>query len=267
MVYDETRPNPERSLEEGSYVSPEELVRMIRAYGCQGVSVSFNEPTLLLEYSLDVFDLAKKETFELNGKRYPYTTTYVTNGYMTPEALEELVKHKMDAANVDVKGDATAVQKWCKADVEVVWQNAVEMKRRGVHVELTFLTIPGINDSPKRFEQDFKRAHDELGPETPVHITAYSPYYELLRGVKPVSYDTPVELLERAHDIAKRAGLRYVYTGNVPGHPLENTYCPGCNELLIERLGFSVRRYEITKHKRCPKCGERISIVGEFVAR
>jgi pyruvate formate lyase activating enzyme len=139
------------------------------------------------------------------------------------------------------------------------------MKRRGVHVELTFLTIPGINDAARRFERDFKRVCDELGPDTPVHITAYSPFYEIQRGVEPVSFQTPVAVLERAHQIAKRVGLKYAYTGNVPGHPLENTYCPGCGELVIERYGFGVRRYLITPDKSCPKCGEPILIVGEHV--
>jgi pyruvate formate lyase activating enzyme len=259
------RPNPEKSVKEGAYVSPEKLIELVKKYNCQGVSISFNEPTLLLEYSLDVFDLAKKSYFELNGKKYPYTCTYVTNGYMSPQALDELIKHKMDAANVDIKGDAATHKKYCAPDVEVVWSNAEEMVKKGVHVELTFLTIPGINDSKERFEKDFKRIADEIGTKIPVHITAYSSFYEIIRGVEPISYDTPVEILERAYQIAKNAGLEYVYIGNVPGHPYENTYCPSCGELLIERYGFSVTKYLITPKKRCPKCDEKIPIIGEYV--
>ncbi len=120
-----------------NYVSPERLMRLVKAYRCQGTSISFNEPTLMLEYSLDVFRLARDRG---------YYNTYVTNGYMTPEALNLLIENGLDAMNVDVKGCKEAVKKYCGANVDYVWDNIHEAKKMGVHVEVTTLVIPRVND-------------------------------------------------------------------------------------------------------------------------
>jgi pyruvate formate lyase activating enzyme len=239
------------------YVSPEEFVSMVGRYGCQGTSMSFNEPTLLLEYSIEVFRLAKDRG---------YYNTFVTNGYMSSEALRLLRGSGLDAANIDIKGDGEAVRKFCGADVEKVWRNAVEAKRLGVWVEITTLIIPRLNDDDECLRGIARRVKSDLNDDTPWHVTQYCPAY---RAVEVGLYRgrTPVQTLEKAWRIGREEGLKYVYIGNVPGHRYENTYCPRCGELLIERFGFEVVRYRIAPERKCPRCGEEIPIIGSFLMR
>jgi pyruvate formate lyase activating enzyme len=241
----------------GKYLSPEKFIDLLKKYHCQGTSISFNEPTLLLEYSLDLFPLAKKEGFY---------NTFVTNGYMSSEALKLLIENGLDAMNVDLKGNAEAVKKYCSADVEKVWQNITEAKELGVHVEITTLIIPGVNDDEVTLRAIATRIKGEVGPDTPWHVTQYYPAYRALEiGLYPDR--TPVETIEKAWKIGKECGLHYVYVGNIPGHPSENTYCPNCQKLLIERYGFDVIRYLLTSDKRCPKCQKGIPIIGQYVKK
>jgi len=241
-----------QSIGKGQYISPETFIELVSKYHCQGTSVSFNEPTLLLEYSLDIFALARKEG---------YYNTYVTNGYMSTKALDLLIAHGLEAMNIDIKGEAEAVRKFCTADVDIVWRNAVGAKRQGVWVELTTLVIPGVNDTEEGLRRMARRIKAELGDNTPWHLSGYYPAYKFRNEfyVPP----TPVTTLETARDIGRDEGLKYVYAGNVPGHPYENTFCSGCNRSLIERYGFTITRYEVTPDKHCPYCGEEIPIIGE----
>jgi len=241
-------PNPEKC----NQLSPEGFLRLTKTERCQGTSISFNEPTLMLEYSLEVFRLAHAQG---------YYNTYVSNGYMTLEALRRLVEAGLDAVNLDVKGGVEAVQKYCGVDVEKVWRNAGEAKRMGVHVEITTLIIPGVNSDKETLKSIAGRILEDLGEETPWHVTQYYPAYKALEaGLYQAR--TPVELIEEARGIGLREGLKYVYVGNIPGHPGENTYCPRCGELLIERWGFTIVKYKLEADKHCPKCGETIPIIG-----
>ena len=131
-----------------------------------------------------------------------------------------------------------------------------EAKKLGIHVEITTLVIPGVNDDHKCLREIGKRINNDLGRDTPWHLTAYYPAYEF--DAPP----TPVATLEQGRNIASAEGLNYVYVGNVPGHRYENTYCPNCNTLLIERYIFDMKAYHITTHKTCPLCNEVIPIVG-----
>ena len=241
-----------QNIGRGRYVAPNSFIELLSQYNCQGTSVSFNEPTLMLEYSLDIFSLARKEG---------YYNTYVTNGYMTKKALEILVAHGLDAMNIDIKGESEAVRIFCGADVEVVWRNASLAKGYGLWIELTTLIIPGINDAFEGLRRIARRIKGELGADTPWHLTGYYPAYTF----RSESYvpPTPVSTLVRARDIGISEGLTFVYIGNVPGHPYENTYCPACGRSLIERRGFSITRYEVGSDKLCPSCGELIPIIGE----
>jgi len=245
-----------QNIGSGQYISPATFIELVRRYHCQGTSVSFNEPTLLFEYSLDIFDLARDKG---------YYNTYVTNGYMTAQALEVLVAHGLNAMNIDIKGEAEAVREFCGADVNIVWRNATRAKECGVWVELTTLVIPSVNDAEEGLSRIAQRIKRELGDDTPWHVTGYYPAYKF----RSESYvpPTPVSTLEKAREIGKAEGLKYVYAGNVPGHPYENTYCPSCNQSLIERYGFNITRYNISPDKHCPYCGEEIPIMGEPVFR
>ena len=244
----------------GHYVFPEDFIAETLHRGCQGTSISFNEPTLSLEWSLDVFKLARQRGLY---------NTYVTNGYMTSEALELLIEAGLDAMNVDIKGDAAAVKKHCGTDVEKVWRNCWEAKKAGVHIEVTTLVIPTVNDDEGVLRGIARRIRQELGADTPWHCSGYYPAYEF------TAPPTPLQTLERAHDIGNEEGLDFVYLGNVLGHraeslaaerlaaeslAYENTYCPGCGELLIRRLALRVAQYRL-KDKKCPRCGRSIPVV------
>jgi pyruvate formate lyase activating enzyme len=228
---------------DGQFVSPEQFIELTENSDCQGTSISFNEPTLSLEWSLEVFRLARRRGLY---------NTYVTNGYMTPEALALLVEAGLDAMNVDVKGDAAAVRKYCKGvDVEKVWETCGLARSQGVHVEITTLVIPTVNDADAVLRGIAERIAGELGPGVPLHLSAYFPAY---RFTAP---PTPVRTLERAWGLAKEAGLEFVYVGNLPGHRYDNTCCPQCGALLIRRLGFEVLSNTV-RDGRCPKCGRSI---------
>jgi pyruvate formate lyase activating enzyme len=173
---------------------------------------------------------------------------------MTLEALRMLHEAGLDAINIDVKGDAEAVKKYCGADVELIWRNVREAKRMGMHVEVVNLIIPGVNDSEEQLRALARRHLQEAGAETPLHFTAYYPAYQF------TAPPTPVRTLERAREIALSEGVQFVYLGNVPGHPGENTYCPDCNQLLIKRFGFEVLEFNL-KGDACPRCGRRIPLL------
>jgi pyruvate formate lyase activating enzyme len=235
----------------GEYISPEDLIKLAEKNNCQGTSISFNEPTLLLEYSLDVFKLAKKKGLY---------NTYVSNGYMTQDALKMLVDDGLDAMNVDIKGDKEFVTRQCGADMDKVWRNVKEAKELGVWIELTTLVIPKFNDSDKSLLSIAKKIA-EIDKNIPWHVSRFYPAYKF--------EDVPVtssETLEKAYRIGKKAGLRFIYVGNILGHKLESTYCPKCNEKLIERFGFDVSDCKITSDNKCPKCGEKIPIVGKCIS-
>ncbi len=229
-----------------NYISPEKLVKLALERKAQGLSYSFNEPTLLLEHSLEAFRIAKKHGLYNN---------YVTNGYMTLEALKLLIESGLDAMNIDIKGNAQAVKKYCGADIEKVYRNAKFAKEKGVHIEITTLVIPEVNDSEDIFEEIASRIKLELGEETPWHVTRYYPQYKFSNP------PTPIKTLEKARKIGFDKGLLYTYLGNVPGHSGENTYCPNCKELLLERFIFDVTKNKLTKDNKCPVCGYKIALI------
>jgi pyruvate formate lyase activating enzyme len=228
------------------YLSPHQFVDMAINSGCQGTSISLNEPTLSLEWSLDVFKLAREEGLY---------NTYVTNGYMTSEALDLLVEAGLDAMNVDIKGGAEAVRKHCGGvDVEKVWRNCRQAKEQRVHLEITTLVIPSVNHHDDTLHAIAARIRHDLGREIPWHVTGYYPAYRF--HAPPTS----LSALERAWQIGKEEGLDFVYLGNVAGHRLENTYCPRCHRLLIERCGLTVVQNRL-RDRCCPHCGQAIPII------
>jgi len=232
------------------YVSPEEVIEETIKYGAHGISYTYNEPTIFAEYAIDTMRLAHE-----NG----LFNTWVTNGYMTPEALEEIAKY-LDAATVDFKGHGNPLfykkYIWVK-EPDPIYEALLEMKRRGVFIEITDLVVPLDTGSDLNSLRKLARwVVDNLGEETPFHLLRFHPNYRMY-NVPP----TPIELLEKSGDIAKEEGLKHVYIGNVWGHPLEDTYCPKCGYKVIDRQGFYIIKYDLTKDGRCPKCGYRLNIV------
>ncbi|MCX9010620.1 MAG: AmmeMemoRadiSam system radical SAM enzyme [Candidatus Methanoperedens sp.] len=227
-------------------ITPQEAVRHALEEGCKSISWTYNEPAIWHEYTYDSAVLAKKAGLK---------TVYVTNGYITPEALRRIAPY-LDAYRVDIKSFSDSFyREVCSARLAPVLASTKLAKELGMHVETITLIIPGRNDSKEEITQLVKWVHDNVGVDTPMHFTRFHPMYQMTDV-----YPTPVETLEMAHDIAKKEGMRFVYLGNVPGHKYENTYCPRCNELLIDRTGFAISEYNI-KDGKCPKCGEKIAIV------
>jgi pyruvate formate lyase activating enzyme len=227
----------------GKYISPEAFIELALEENCEGTSISFNEPTLSFEWCLDMFPRAHQAGLY---------NTFVTNGYMTPEALEQLAQAGLDAMNIDVKGTLDAVRRYCRGiDQEKVWARCRQTLHLGIHLEITTLAVTGVNDSKICLEQIAERIRKELGEDIPWHVSAYQPAY---------LYDAPAtspETLEMAYQIGRAAGLNYVYVGNEPGSEHVHTYCPNCGIKLIGRHGFELLDTQLTDG-HCPHCEHRL---------
>lgn len=229
-------------------MTPEEAVQRALSVGARTIAWTYNEPTIWYEYTYDCAKLAKEEGL---------ATAYITNGYITAEALEKISPY-LDAFRVDIKAftedfyrDVTS------AKLAPVLESAKLARKLGMHVEVVNLLIPTKNDSSQEIRDMVKWIYENLGADTPLHFTRFYPQYHMSE-IDP----TPIQKLEEAHKIATEEGMRFVYLGNVPtGHGYENTYCPKCGKLLIKRSAFSVLEYYITPKGACPKCGENIPVV------
>ncbi len=218
--------------------TPEEIVSSARSLGCKSIAYTYTEPTIFFEYAYDIGVLAKESKIK---------NIFVTNGYMTKACLDEL-DGVLDAANVDIKAFSdTFYKKVCGARLAPVLESIEYMRSLGIWVEITTLIIPTYNDTDDELGNIAKWI-SKTDRSIPWHLSAFHPTYKLMDAPR-----TTVKSIERARDIGLSAGLRYVYSGNVPGMPGENTYCYNCKELLIERLGFMVKR-NIIKDGSCPHC-------------
>jgi pyruvate formate lyase activating enzyme len=188
--------------------------------------------------------------------------TYVTNLYSTPEALQMIIESGCDAFCVNVKGDADVVRKYCGGEVEKVWRNLRILKKYLKHIEIVTLVIPTVNDGETTLRSIASRIREELGADVPWHCTGYFAAYRSSEFDLPDQ--TPVSSLEKARKIGFDEGLKYVYLGNVPGNEGENTYCPVCKSLLIERFGFSIKYHHINRsNNSCANCSYKINVVGK----
>jgi len=222
-----------------------EVVNLALDRGCKGLSWTYNEPTVWLEYTIDASRLGKEKGLLAN---------YVTNGYITPEALDE-VAPALDAYRVDIKAfdRDTCRQLANTADFEGVLDSAVRAKEaHGLHVECVTNVVPGFNDGEAQLRALADWIVEALGADTPWHVTRFVPHLDLSH-VPP----TPVAALEWARAIGLERGLRYVYIGNVPGHPAENTHCHACGALLIERRSHGLVVSRVVEG-RCPACAADI---------
>ena len=220
------------------FTSPESLIATAKETGSQGLAWTYNEPTIWFEYAYDGAVLAKQAGLY---------TVFVTNGYITAEALDTIGPY-LDAFRVDVKGFSEDFYfKIAKIrDFKSVLAAAERAKKKwNMHVEIVTLVIPTMNDDEAQLKGIANWIVDKLGPETPWHVTRFMPYLEFAY-LPP----TPLETLEKARQIGMTAGLQFVYTGNVPGNTGENTYCPKCKRLLIERIGYQTK----LKHVVAGKC-------------
>jgi pyruvate formate lyase activating enzyme len=227
----------------GDAFTPEDVVAAALKGDCKTIAYTYTEPTVYFEFAYDTAKLATEK-----GIR----NVFVTNGYMTEEALQ-MIHPFLDAANVDLKAFTEDFYKTtCKAKLVHVKETLKRMKSLGIFIEVTTLIIPGLNDDKKELENLSAFLVDALGPETPWHISRFHPTYKLMD--RP---PTPVETLIRAREIGINSGLKYVYTGNVPGESGEKTFCDQCDHLLIDRWGFYVQNNRI-KNGKCPQCGAAV---------
>ena len=229
----------------GPDTSPDEVVRSALGHGCRSISYTYTEPTIFFEYALAT---------AVPARAAGLANVFVTNGYMTAEALDALHPY-LDAANVDLKSfrDET-YKKVCGAHLQPVLDSIRHLRTLGIWVEVTTLVVPEMNDGEDELRA-IARFLAGLDPAIPWHISRFHPDYEYA-GSRP----TPVGTLRRARAIGREEGLAYVYVGNVAGEG-EDTLCPGCRRTLIRRRGFGIESDELVAGK-CPSCGT--AIAGKF---
>lgn len=227
----------------GQKVEPEELVTAALRYEARSLSYTYSEPTIFFEFMRDT----ARRAVEAGLKNI-----LVSNGFQSPACLEALGP-LIQAANIDLKAFTEKFyEELCGARLAPVLENLKTMRGLGWWLEVTTLVIPGRNDSREELERIAGFIAEGLGPDTPWHVSRFHPEYRLLDLPS-----TPLSSLETALDAGRRAGLRHVYIGNVPGHDADNTFCAVCGARLVERMGFAVTRNEIREGK-CPHCGAAV---------
>ena len=229
-------------------IRPSEAVELAQKYHCQGIAWTYNEPSIWFEYTLDGAKLAKQKGLY---------TVYVTNGFLTSEALDAIGPW-LDAWRVDVKGFSDSLyQKLARVSG---WRGILEVAERArkkwnMHVEVVTNIIPGLNDDEAQLYGIAQWIKEALGELTPWHVTRFYPQHKL-DHISP----TPVSTLERAYQIGKEAGLRFVYTGNIAGHALENTTCYSCDRIVVKRTGYEIEVVGVDSQGRCQFCGADLNI-------
>lgn len=225
-------------------LAPTQVVDEATALGAGSVAYTYVEPTVFLEYALDVGRLAHRA-----GLR----NLFITDGYATPQAVA-LLAPVLDAANVDLKAfDDAFYRKLCGARLAPVLDSIVAMRRAGIWLELTTLVIPGRNDDDGQLRALAGWIVETLGPETPWHVSRFHPAFHLV-DVAP----TPLTTLRRVADLGRRAGLAHVYVGNAPELGLEDTHCAGCGRVVIERRGYTTRN-RLSAQGTCVGCGRALA--------
>ena len=231
----QVRPEQVRS----TYAPPEDVAAYAREHKCSAIAYTYSEPIIFYEY---VIDTARA------GHDAGVKSVVVTGGYIAQDPLKKLCG-AVDAIKVDLKAFS---EKYFKevvnGELKPVLDALVTMRKLGMWNEIVYLVVPTLNDSDQEFKALARWIKSDLGVDAPLHFSRFHPEY-LLKNLPP----TPLETLERAKAIADAEGLHYVYLGNVPGHPAENTYCPKCRRVIVERLGYIIRGIHIRKGK-CEYC-------------
>ena len=232
----------DRKMINGREMTPEELVQFAKNTSCGSISFTYSEPTIYYEFAHDIAILSKAKGLK---------NIMVTNGYINRDPLEEIAPY-IDGANIDLKSFSDEFyRKICGARLQPVLDSIKLYKKLGIWIEITTLIIPGLNDKEDELNETAKFIAS-VGKDIPWHVTAFYPTYNLLEKPR-----TSIDHLIKARKIGINAGLRYIFTGNIPGYKGENTYCYECNKLLIERTGFRIINYYIN-NKSCPDCNTKI---------
>ncbi len=231
-----------------NYLPPGGAAEVAARYHCASIAYTYSEPVIYFEYMIDTAERAHAAGIK---------SAVVTGGYIQPEPLK-LLCGKVDAIKVDLKAYSEKFyRETVNGELKPVLNALVEMRKLGMWTEIVYLVVPTLNDGEQEFRGLARWVRTYLGTDVPLHFSRFHPEY-LLKNLPP----TPLSTLERAHSIAVAEGLHYVYVGNVPGHPAENTYCPRCRRAVVERTGFAVRATHLKKGN-CEYCRQPIAGVWE----
>lgn len=231
----------------GEEIKPQDIVKQAIVHCCPSIAATYTEPTIFLEYALAVMKEAKKKKLR---------NVWVSNGFMSKETLDLIIPY-LDAINIDLKFYSDKLyQKNCGARLQPILENLKYLKKKKIWLEITTLAIPGLSDDDQMFNKIAEFIATELGETTPWHISSFSPEisYKLQNNSK-----TSINTINNAINIGKQQGLKYVYGGNVVSKNLENTYCPHCQNLLVERDNY--RTNILFKKNKCPKCNNKIDFI------
>jgi pyruvate formate lyase activating enzyme len=226
------------------FLKPAEMVGYVSERRSPIIAFTYNEPTVFMEYLVDVAELARKKKLRC---------VMVSCGFMNPEPLSEMCRF-LDAIKIDLKGfSPDFYRNVCSAELQPVLSTIRQISKSGIHLEIVNLVVPTLNDSEKMLSGLVSWITGEIGPDVPVHFTRFHPDYQLL-NLPP----TPVATLDRFRNYALSKGIHYPYVGNVPDHPGNNTYCPQCGKAVIERSAMFVTGMHIDRGK-CKFCGKSIA--------
>ena len=241
----------QRRKVEGTDMTPEEVVETTIKYGAQGIAYTYNQPSIFIEFARDCGVIARKKGL---------INIFVSNGYDTPQTVK-MMDEFLDCITVDFKGSAEPefTRKFIGVpDPQPIFDTLIDIRdKTKIHVEITDLIVPKVGDNLEYAKKLSKFVYDEFGPEMPIHFLRFHPDYKMM------DYEsTPVKTLEKHYEVAKKVGLKYVYLGNVPGHPWEHTYCSECNNIVVKRYGFDIKGWNMDEKNKCKFCGNQIPIIG-----
>lgn len=228
----------------GNDAMPEDIIKEAKLNACESIAYTYNEPSVFLEYALDTMKLAKKNKIK---------NVWVSNGYMSPETIDAIIPY-LDAINIDIKSfDEKFYQKICGAHLAPILENCKQFIKEKIWLEITTLVIPTLSDDPAMLKKIARFIKKDLGDFVPWHVSAFSAKISWKLQRIP---DASADAIKKAYDIGKKEGLAYVYAGNILDKNMESTYCPKCHSVVIERLGYNIKRMD--NDGRCRKCGEKI---------
>ena len=243
----------QRRKVEGEDMTPDDVVNTTLQYGAHGIAYTYNQPSIFIEFARDCGVAARKKGL---------INIFVSNGYDTPETVK-MMGEFLDCITVDFKGSAEPdfTRKFIGVpDPQPIYDTLIEIRdKTNIHVEITDLIVPRVGDNLEYAAKLCKFVYDEFGPDMSVHFLRFHPDYKMM------DYEsTPIKTLEKHYQVAKKAGLNYVYIGNVPGHPLEHTYCSQCKKIVVKRYGFDIQGWYMDENNRCKFCGNKIPITGKL---
>ncbi|MEK7203208.1 MAG: AmmeMemoRadiSam system radical SAM enzyme [Patescibacteria group bacterium] len=236
----------ERKNKNLTLTEPKKIISEALSNNCASISYTYNEPTVFTEYAIDIMKLAKQNNLK---------NVWVSNGYMSGQCLKVILPY-LDAINVDLKSfDEKFYKENCSAQLEPVLKNLITIKKSETHLEIATLIIPGLSSDSEMFKKLAEFIINKLGSDTPWHLSKF--LSEISWKLKNFSA-TDEEIIFQNYEIAKSAGIKYVYLGNMPGDDRENTYCPACGELAIRRFGYEIERFD--NQGNCPSCDKNLDI-------